>query len=136
MLKIFKKIGYRVFNKFKKPISKESIEIYKIVLLTLHHPNSKLFCDLKTSDMIIELDELGYHIVITKTKVIVTNHDFPNLGDLETEVVNKIIDKVSTELSKIRQLYKQEILSNNRNLILEVKEKVKASSFKARLKLK
>lgn len=124
----------KLFFKFRKKISPYSKEIYAICLMGIYHKNNDMRCDLATGDIIIKLKDLGYHIIITYSDVIITNHEFPNLGQLEDKVVDKIRAKAIAEISKDRQQTKNEILLNYSNLIKNVKDKVRNSSRNATLK--
>jgi hypothetical protein len=133
--KILNRVKNRIYFRFKTKISPHSKDIYAIVLMGIYHVENKMECDLATGDIVIKLKDLGYHIIITYNEVIITNHEFPNLGPVEDKVIEKIRTKAIAKISKDRQNTKNEILDNYKKLLKEVKNKVKESDKKARLNL-
>lgn len=137
ILKVYNRTKNKIYFKWKKEIiTPTSKGIYLIALYSLYHEENEIICDLESGDIIIHVPELNYHVIVTGRDIIVTNHDFPNLGQAGDEVVKRFRSKAKTHISKLRQHTKNEILANNRNLIQEVQTKIRNSSRLATLKMK
>lgn len=137
VIRLFNRTKNKLYFKWKKEVvTSNSKGIFVIALYSLYHKENEILCDLESGDIIIHVPELNYHVIVTGDDIIVTNHEFPTLGPVGTEVVKRFRDRAKAHISKLRQHTKNEILANNRNLIQEVKGKLYDSSKVAFLKHK
>lgn len=134
----------RICSKFKKEITDISKGQYAIVMDALEHENNYILGDILTGEIFIHIpdentdDEKGkkeLFIVLTNTKVIISNHVFPTLGDVDEFVAARVYNKAKLKLSSIRQAYKAEQLKNIDNLIYDVRNNIRESRKKARLNI-
>ena len=129
MKRYIKRLFIRTKNKIyfswkREQVTTISKGIYAIALYGLYHEDNKISCDLLSGDIIIHIPKFNYHIVATRSNIIITNHEFPNLGEVGIIVVERFRKKAIIHISKLRQETKNEILNNNRNLIQEVRTKL------------
>lgn len=139
LVKLFTKIGYKIRKKCGTAITDNSKGQYAIVVEALNHKNAYILGDILTSEIFIHIPDSDngdkntreLFIVLTKTKVIISNHDFPNLGDIDEVVAERLYEKAKLKLSNIRQQYKNEQMKNVGNLIDEVRKNLRESSKQA-----